>query len=42
LVLSTKSGLGIDRATGMDIFGDRRGEVRAAMRGVGYAGSNWT
>ena len=26
----------------VDTFGDRRGEVQAAMRDVGYGGSNWT
>ena len=41
LVLSTKSGVVIGRATGIDIFSDRRGEVQAAMRDVGYGGSNW-
>ena len=25
----------------VDTFGDRRGEVLAAMRDVGYGGSNW-
>ena len=35
LILSTKSSLDIDHATGIDIFGDGRGEVQAAMRVVG-------
>ena len=41
MVFSTKLGLRIDRATGIDIFSDRRGEVQAAMGDVGYGGSNW-
>jgi len=32
----------MERATQVDTFGDRRGEVQAAMRDVGYGGSNWT
>lgn len=33
----------MERATQIDTFsGDRRGEVQAAMRDVGYGGSNWT
>ena len=32
----------MDRATQVDSFSDRSGEVRAAMRDVGYGGSNWT
>ena len=32
----------MDRATQIDSFSDRRGEVQAAMRDVGYGGSNWT
>ena len=32
----------MERATQVDTFGDRRGEVLAAMRDVGYGGSNWT
>ena len=32
-----------ERATQVDTFsGDRRGEVQAAMRDVGYGGANWT
>ncbi len=42
LVLSTKSDLGADRATEIDIFSDGRGEVQAAMRDVDYGGPNWT
>jgi hypothetical protein len=33
----------MERATQVDTFsGDRRGEVQAAMRDVGYGGPNWT
>ncbi len=33
----------MERATQVDTFsGDRRGEVQAAMRDVGYGGANWT
>ncbi len=33
----------MERATQVDTFsGDRRGEVQAAMRDVGYGSSNWT
>ena len=32
----------MERATQVDTFSDRRGEVQAAMRGVGYGSSNWT
>ena len=32
----------MERATQVDSFGDRTGEVREAMRSVGYGGSNWT
>ena len=33
----------MERATQVDTFaGDRRGEVQAAMRSVGYGGPNWT
>tara|TARA_B100001167_G_scaffold71066_1_gene42106 strand:- start:34 stop:186 length:153 start_codon:yes stop_codon:yes gene_type:complete len=33
----------MERATQVGTFsGDRRGEVQAAMRDVGYGGSNWT
>jgi len=30
----------LDRATGIDIFSDRRGEVQASMRDVGCGGPN--
>ena len=32
----------MERATQVDTFSDRRGEVQAAMRDVGYGGPNWT
>jgi len=32
----------MERATKVDSFGDRRGEVQAAMRDVGCGGPNWT
>ena len=32
----------MDRATQVDTFGDRQGEVQAAMRDVGCGGPNWT
>ena len=42
LVLSTKSGVGIVRAIGIDIFSDRRVEVQAAMRDVDYGVSGFS
>ncbi|SVD14664.1 uncharacterized protein METZ01_LOCUS367518 [marine metagenome] len=32
----------MERATQVDTFGDRQGEIQAALRDVGYGGPNWT
>ena len=32
----------MEQATQVDTFGDRTGEVQAAMRDVGYGGPEWT